>query len=167
MSDKESTVCLISVGNSMRGDDGIAAIVCSRIAEDHDLKVVHYQLDSFTGQIVKCLQGYECAIIVDAFESGKKTGEISEIDLNEALASKRPLEIKSCHGFSLCDELRLSFWVNKLPKKLFLMGIEVDSCDWGEGISIPLQAKLDSITSKLKLLVCRLETEKAPNAFAS
>lgn len=167
MSGEENTVCLISVGNSMRGDDGIAAIVCRRLAEEDGLQVMHYQLDNFTGQIVKCLQGYERAIIVDAFESGKKPGETTEIDLIEALSSKRPLKIKSCHGFSLCDELRLSFWVNKLPKKLYLMGIEVNSCDWGEGISEPLKAKLDSITHKLKLLIYRLQTEKAPTTFAS
>lgn len=157
-----SGLCLITVGNTLRGDDGIAVKLCDKLPEPVLNDICRFDLGPYTSYLGACLHGHKGAIIIDATLNTGTPGSITMIDLNALIEDDGKINtiIKSTHGFSLVDELRALKEISELPERLILLGVETGNVN-SESISPMLQAKLPQLVSNLPFIVARiLETLK-------
>lgn len=118
---------MIGVGNRDRGDDALgplvvdavqaAGTVAETLIAEGDLSDLTLRWD--TDQDV---------IIVDAMRSGACPGTILEID---AVAERLPNEsqLLSSHGISLADAVELGRLLERMPRRLTVIGVEAKSFD--------------------------------------
>lgn len=148
-------LCIVTVGNSLRGDDGIASALCENLPETVLSDVCLFNLGTYTSYLSECLKGHKAAIIIDSTCDGMSPGSVSIIDLH-ALLEGPNLNINSSHGFSVADELKLAKQLGSLPNRLIFFGVEIGQVNWKETISPALQEKLPLLVSNLAFLVQRI-----------
>ncbi|MBY0552499.1 MAG: hydrogenase maturation protease [Candidatus Obscuribacterales bacterium] len=149
---------IITIGNPLRADDGIAAALCNALPLPSLQGVCRFDLGVSTSRIGECLAGHKAAIIIDATCIGNGTGPgtVTLVDLNAAINKRTPMEIKSCHGFSLFDELRLAKTTMELPKRMILFGVEVADTQWCDSLSQDLKGEVPALAKGLSKLVQRI-----------
>ncbi|MCC7530221.1 MAG: hydrogenase maturation protease [Candidatus Melainabacteria bacterium] len=145
----------MTVGNALRGDDGIAAALCENLPAAVLSDVCVFNLGPYTSYLSDCLKGHKAAIIIDSTCDGLSPGSVTIIDL-QALLEGPHLNIKSSHGFSVADELKLSKQLGSLPNRLIFFGVEIGEVNWKETISPALKEKLPLLVSNLAFLVQRI-----------
>jgi hydrogenase maturation protease len=157
-------LALISVGNQLRSDDGIAFAICSATAKMLAVQPCRFDLGSYTNYLPYCLAAHKAAIIVDATKSGAQPGTTNIVDLNAIASTASPMPIESCHGFSLVDEIRLLKRYTDLPLVLIFFGVEVSENSWQEQLSLPLEKKLPELTAQLYQLITSVWKAMEKNA---
>lgn len=148
-------LCIVTVGNSLRGDDGIASALCEHLPATVLSDVCVFNLGTYTNYLSDCLKGHKAAIIIDSTCDGLSPGSVSIIDLH-ALLEGPNLNINSSHGFSVADELKLANQLGSLPNRLIFFGVEIGEVNWKETISPALKEKLPLLVSNLAFLVQRI-----------
>lgn len=149
-------LALITIGNTLRGDDGIAAHLCDTLSENDLKDVCRFDLGTYTSYLATCLAGHRAAIIIDATNNGTAPGTVSILDLNQLLDRTSPLSIKCCHGFSIADELRLVKRQGRLPKRIIFFGVEIDCVEYDTKLSAPLKSTLAHLNGNLSRLVSQV-----------
>lgn len=149
-------LAIITIGNQLRADDGIAAALCDALPLHSLQGVCRFDLGVSTSRIAECLAGHKAAIIIDATCNGTGAGTVTLVDLNAAINRSAPLEIKSCHGFSLFDELRLAKQTIELPKRMVFFGVEVADTQWCDALSPDLKEEVPGLAKGLSKLVHRI-----------
>jgi hydrogenase maturation protease len=148
-----SGLALITIGNSLRGDDGLASVLCNMLPESALKDVCRFELGTYTGFLSDCLSGHRAAIVIDSTQNGTAPGSVSIMDLGAMSERATIMNIGSCHGFSLAGELRIAKQDRTLPKRVVFIGVEVDDVDWTENLSRTLEVKLPHLARNLSLLV--------------
>lgn len=148
-------LCIVTVGNSLRGDDGIASALCEHLPATVLSDVCVFNLGTYSNYLSDCLKGHKAAIIIDSTCDGLSPGSVSIIDLH-ALLEGPNLNINSSHGFSVADELKLAKQLGSLPNRLIFFGVEIGEVNWKETISPALKEKLPLLVSNLAFLVQRI-----------
>lgn len=160
----DSGLCLITVGNSLRGDDGVAEALCNRLSAKVLENVCRFDLGTHTNYLRDCLTGHRAAFIIDSIcDDEKSPGAVTVIDLNELLRNQK-VKIKSSHGLSIIDELQLAKKQGPLPKDITFFGIVVDKANWGETLSPHIVEKLPSLVFQLTMLLESFLGSAAGNA---
>lgn len=157
-------LALVTIGNSLRKDDGIAMVVCDLLPAHLRVSTCRFDLGVHTGYVSDCLKGHRIAIIVDAMENGTAAGTVSLVDISNLNSAASALNINSCHGLSWVDELRLSAKTDGLPSTILFFGIEIGSAEWAEGISPKLQENLPFLVRKLACLIAGMQEKLNRNA---
>lgn len=155
--DSESSahgLCLVTIGNVLRTDDGIASALCNSIPGHTLLDVCRFDLGTHTGYLADCLKSHKAAIIIDCTKSGAEPGTVTITDLLSVLNkhARTPM-LKSTHALSFLEELMLIKRSGELPKTLVLFGIEASSDEWSCALSEELKGKLPALALRLSLLV--------------
>lgn len=149
----DSGLCLITVGNSLRGDDGVAETLCNRLSAKVLANVCRFDLGTHTNYLRDCLTGHRAAFIIDSIcDDEKSPGAVTVINLNELLGYQR-VRIKSSHGLSIIDELQLAKEQGPLPEDITFFGVVIDEATWGETLSPPIVENLPSLVSQLTMLL--------------
>lgn len=151
-------ISVIALGNTLRGDDGVAASLLDMIEEEHETGLSRHKLGLHCELIGDCLRDCDAAIIVDATKSGFAAGTVHEVDLIPLIASATTPAALFCHGLSFIDELLIVARMQPLPEKLIFFGVEIAASDWGEGISPELSQRLPGLKSRLLSRIRRLKT---------
>jgi hydrogenase maturation protease len=152
-------VALITVGKSLRGDNGIAAALSRCLPEHLSKKVCRFNLGSYTGFLEDCLNCHKATIIIDSTSNGTTPGTVSILDISHILDQTALLNRRTCHGFSFDRELQLAKKRDRkegLPARVIFFGVEIDETDWNEELSVALEAKLPKLVSRLSFLVARV-----------
>lgn len=157
-------LALITIGNTLRSDDGAASYLCDALSAHVLNGVCRFDLGSYTGFLADCLAGHKAAIIIDSTSNGNRPGTVSIIDLGAMVSKSTPMNISSCHGFSLADELRLAEKHNKLPKRIIFFGVEISKADWNEHLSNALKDTIPVLVSNLSLLITKVVETLKQNA---
>lgn len=193
------SLVLITIGNTLRSDDGVAEKCCENLPSASPFlvqpgelftllsqpsntfrreispgsknitaeQVLHLPIESNhkerSCQIIKfdlglkssllgpCLTGAEAAIVLDAMNSEQEIGSVQIIDLRELIERNASFSLRSSHGISIIDELRILQSISKLPGYIYFFGIEIENFGPGEALSPGLQLKMAAIQSKLCL----------------
>lgn len=145
----QSGLVLITIGNQLRGDDGLSRTLCDSLPQELSSAVCRFDLGNYTNFIGDCLRGHRAAIIIDATQTGSAPGTVSLIDLRDYASAGRTLEVKASHGLSLADELRIAASSQTLPEKILFFGVEIESWGWSQNLSKTMEALLSLITEKL------------------
>lgn len=156
-------LCIVTVGNSLRGDDGIAVALCDNLPERVLNGACRFDLGTYTNRLGECLHGHKAAIIIDSTCDGLSPGSVTIIDLNVMLDGQST-NIRSTHGFSVIDELKIVRETDRLPNRLIFFGVEIGEVNWKEEISPALNKKLPQLVSNLSFLVERILEALRKNA---
>ncbi len=149
-------LAVITVGNSLRGDHGLAAALSKSLPEDLRKSCCRFDLGSYSGFLQECLIRHKAAIIIDATNNGTAPGTVTMLDVSYILTQAEPLKINSCQGLMLSEEVRLAKKRGRLPKQIIFFGIEIDKADWNEKISDDVQRKLPQLVNRLSFLVSKV-----------
>lgn len=152
-------LALITVGDSLRGEPSIASSLYGMLPKSALDNVCRFDLGPYINCLNDCLPGHVAAIIIDNTQNGTAAGTVSLIDLSAMLDRAAIMNVSSSHGFALAHELRIAKTCGTLPKRVILLGVEIDPVDWTKKLSPVLEAKLPQLVENLSLLVTKvLET---------
>jgi len=90
--------------------------------------------------LLDCWEGEETVVVlIDAVVSGSEAGTVHRID---PLAAPLPdyLSRTSTHAIGLADVIELARTLDRLPRRLVVLGIEGLRFEAGEGLSPPAEA---------------------------
>ena len=149
MSDSPSKTVLIGIGNPFRRDDGVGRVIV-RCLSGQLPAGVNLQEESGDGtELLEAWKGADCAILVDAVQSGAPAGTIHSFD---AHAQKLPtwFSRSSTHAFGVAEAIELARITDDLPSRLLVYGIE--GLDFSPGLELsPELAKMVPVAVGLVL----------------
>lgn len=146
-------LALVTIGNTLRGDDGIAQAVCNALGEAIAKSVCRFDLGTHTNLLPLCLAGHDTAIILDAVATGGTPGSLTILDLTHPARACSAGNISATHALSLVDELKIAGRAGCLPGKTLFFGIEVQDAGWGKDLSEALRSRLPVLARELERLI--------------
>ena len=152
MSAQSAPVRVIGIGNVYRGDDG-AGIVAVRQLKGQLPSGVGVLEE--TGEGTSLMEAWKDAgsvILIDAIRSGAPPGTIYRL---EAHAEKIPAKLFLCssHAFGVAEAIDLARALNQLPRSLIVYGIEGQSFEAGEVLSLPAEEAIRATVLQVLLEV--------------
>jgi len=143
---KRNSILILSIGQSLRGDDAAGPEVVRlwretfpQTAVDPRLRVESAELPGLA--LIDLLAGADCALLVDAVQSGAAPGTLHLVKIDELLSFESGSE--SAHGWGVAETLSLARQLGEtLPKQVSILGIEAQSFEMGESLS---EAVADSL----------------------
>lgn len=146
-------LCVVTVGNSLRSDDGIASELCDTLPSSLLTQVCRFDLGTHTGYLADCLLGHKVAIIIDCTRNGTEPGTVTILDLSSVVNRSAKADIASCHSFSFLDELLLAAKQQQLPERMVFFGVEASNVDWSEKLSSEMKKTFPLLMSRLSFLI--------------
>jgi len=141
-------ICVIGVGNTFRGDDGLGLVVARRLAE---LALPGVTILEQSGEGAALMEAWGEAsqvIIVDAFSSESVPGFIHRFEpVNQSLPDF--FAGHSTHAFGLAEAIELARQLDRLPDDLVVYGIEGKSFEPGMGLSAEVETAADLLVGQL------------------
>jgi len=121
---------VIGYGNRTRGDDaaGPIAIECLRRLACNGVMLEEWDGDSL--QLIERWSLRESVVVIDAIQSGRRAGEVTILSARE-LETETVIHSVSTHGFGLVEAVRLGRVLERLPPRLWVVGIEGERFDMG------------------------------------
>lgn len=160
---QSSTIKVIGIGQSLRGDDG-AGLAAVRLW--NETYQVHSQranvLVEFAEMpgigLLSLLEDARIAILVDAVWSGAVPGTIHQ--LFEAQLDSFGDSSASAHGWGVAETLTLGRKLSpsQMPDKLVLIGIEAGQVELGEKLSPEVEASLPEAARLIEQFVSAILT---------
>jgi hydrogenase maturation protease len=139
---------VIGVGNEWRGDDAAGLLVVRRLRAlaPGGTRVVEEQGEPVT--LIDEWSGSEEAIVVDAVSSGAACGTIHRL---AATDRRLPAELfrGSTHAFGVAEAVELARALNRLPRRLVVLGIEGGRFAAGAGLSPQVERAIERLVAEL------------------
>lgn len=140
---------ILTLGNPLRGDDGIGAAIFARLKKECLPASVDLVDGGIAGlETVLLLQGYQRAIIIDAADMGLKPGSWRSFTLDEVVLGQADIE-GTLHSVGLAEALTLGAALNMLPEEIVIYGIQPENTSWQIGLSTTLNAVIPVVTSMI------------------
>ncbi len=139
---------VVGVGNEYRQDDGVGLWVVRQMAKldlpNVQLTELHDCLD-----LLESWQTDQSVVVVDAVVSSSLPGTLHAID---AIAASIPTPFSSfsSHTFSLADAVQLAKNLDRLPRQLWIYGIEAQKHQMGIGLSKSVQKTALSLVKTIQ-----------------
>ncbi len=143
---------VLSLGNPLRGDDGVGAAVREMLA--HDARLPHHVavVDGGTAglETALVLKGHRRAIIVDAADMGCAPGEWARFTRDQVILEPAEIGLHSTlHSAGLSEALALGEALGILPEEIVMYGVQPKSIDWSPGLSAPVQAAVPAVCAAI------------------
>jgi hydrogenase maturation protease len=133
---------VIGVGNPDRGDDRCGLEVARAVRREvgETARVVECVGDELG--LLDLWDGGELVVVVDGVRSGRPPGTVHRWEVGH---DRLPTSASttSTHGLSLGEAFALGASVGRLPRRLVLVGIEVERFGVGDPMSAPVAAAVD------------------------
>lgn len=148
---KKGTLVL-SLGNPLRGDDGVGCAVLRALSCDRRLPQGVALLDGHRGGLMTALLGgkYERVIVVDAALLGCPPGTWKRFTLSEARLA--PLDLATCqslHNASLAETLTLADSLDIPLPEIIIYGVQPLQIAWSLGLSETLQSAIPEVCTAI------------------
>ena len=134
--------CIVGVGNYIRRDDAVGLYLVDALKESVDSDAVQLLnaediIESYAFQIAE--SDADNVLVVDAVRSGSDMGSVlfGPMDEYDAL-------LNDCSTHKLSVKLASRIW-RESGKKTFLLGIEAQDVDFGEGLTEPVRRSADML----------------------
>jgi hydrogenase maturation protease len=135
-------VLVIGLGNPLRGDDGVGPCIIEELTR-HGLPKEVTALDAGAGglDLLRMLEGWKQAIIVDAADIGKEPGQFICFTPDEAhfVGTEGTF---SLHDAGMAEALALADALGQPLPEMVIFGVQPARVDWGEGLSPAMEAAL-------------------------
>ena len=118
---------ILGCGNPDRSDDAAGILVARRLRE---LGIPAEEFGGDASGLIDAWSGWADVIVVDAMKSGASPGTIRTWD---ARTSAFPAGQFRCstHAFGVAEAIELARAIDRLPRKLVVVGIEGIRFEWG------------------------------------
>lgn len=142
---------VVGVGNPERGDDGVGAEVARRVTARGlaGVLVAHYREPV---QLLDDRPDAGIVVIVDALLSGAPPGSVTVREVDD-----RPLQewtgTGGTHSVGVVAVVELARALGRLPRRLFLVGVEAEAFDPGGPLSPAVAAAVEEAAEAVVTLV--------------
>jgi len=143
-----SGICIIGLG-SPHGDDRIGwelvRLLEAEAPVDDSLQL--HACATVGGDLLEFWKDAELAIIVDAMRSEAPPGTLQRFELHprNELSAMATVQTVSSHGLDLPELIELAEALDRLPRRLVLIGVEIAACAPFEPLSVQAQATLPNL----------------------
>ena len=140
------TTLVLSLGNPLRGDDGVGTAVFTKLAAYPIIPPEVVLLDGGTPglETVLLLAGYEKAIIIDAADMGLEAGAWRRFS-SAKLAVQAANLTGTLHQAGLAEALALAEALNMLPAEVIIFGIQPAEIGWEPGLSVGVETAVGEV----------------------
>ena len=157
-------ILIAGIGNIFMGDDEFGVEVARRIMRwslPPEVRIVDFGIRGL--DLVYALQdGYETAILIDAYPHGQAPGTITVLELDEKEIAAVPNGLVEPHSMHPLNVLRMARDMNGSLNRVLLVGCE-PACLGGDegsiGLSEPVAGAVEDAMNATKRLVSRLLDE--------
>ncbi|TCL61906.1 hydrogenase maturation protease [Hydrogenispora ethanolica] len=134
-------ICIIGIGNEIRGDDGVGPAVVRELQKGAlSQQADFFDLGGKLFEIPDLARSYPSAFIVDALPPAGDPGTITFIPWHKRW--KEPVARYSLHDLDLIWQMQMA---GDDAEKIWLVGVEIASLEWGVCLSPELNRKLPDI----------------------
>jgi hydrogenase maturation protease len=144
---------VVGLGSPDRGDDAVGPTVARRVAALRLPGIEVVEREDPTA-LIDVWDGRRLTVVVDAVSSN---GEPGTLMIMESGVGSAPLTADAwagtgrggTHAFGLAAAVELSRALNRLPRRLVLVGIEAGGLEHGEPLSAPVSAAVQPATEAI------------------
>jgi hydrogenase maturation protease len=131
---------VLSLGNPLRGDDGIGTAVLTLLSAYPIIPPGVVLQDGGTPglETVLLLEGYQKVIIIDAADMGLEPGEWRRFS-SAKLAAQEANLTGTLHQAGLAEALELAEALNILPNEVIIFGAQPGVIGWEPGLSAEVE----------------------------
>ncbi len=143
-----SSVLVVGVGNTQRGDDGIGPAVIAAL-EARGLPCTQCMICQGDGlQLIEAWKDTDRVVLIDAATSGAPPGTIYRF---EARGQTLPagLRFSSTHAFGVVEAIELARELDLLPPHLVLYAVEGKQFAVGTELSLEVQRALSKVVDRV------------------
>ena len=148
-------VLVVAIGNPDRADDGVGALVATRLAGrlPPDVALVARRGDILS--LIEDWAGFDAVVCIDAIAPMEMPGRIHRID---AVAGDLPhgVSFASSHAFGLAEALALADALRSLPGTVVVYAVEGASFDGGAEMTPEVTAAATEVADRVVAEVGRL-----------
>lgn len=132
---ENSKIKIIAVGNDLYGDDGIGHAVLEELSQMPEMKDIEL-IDGATDALglIDHFENTDHIILIDAAQMGEEPGTVKVFTKDE-VKLKIKMDHLTVHGISLAETFDIAKTVEKLPKKVTIIGVEPQNIGISEKIS--------------------------------
>jgi hydrogenase maturation protease len=143
-----SPVRIIGVGNPFRRDDGVG-IAVARILAGRNFSSAEVVEESGEGaSLLEAMEGRESVILIDAVSSGAPPGTVHLLNPREETIPSDFFHY-STHAFSVAEAVEMARVLDKLPKNLWIFGIEGEDFTYGLGFTSKVKTAIAQVVRRI------------------
>jgi hydrogenase maturation protease len=140
------TIVVIGLGNDLRRDDGIGPTVARAVAPKVGPDVQTVASGGDPVALLELWAGADLTVIVDAVICDPpRPGVVHRLTPAELDAMRAGMF--STHGISLNDAMRLGAVLDRLPRRMVILAVEIADLDDGRGLSPAVGRAVDAVVS--------------------
>jgi len=142
----ERSVMVIGVGNALRHDDGAGLVVARRLrARRGGVSIPVREHEGEPLALLDLWAGSDAVVLVDAIRSGATPGTIHRFDASEEPLPSELRGSSSTHAVGIGEAIELARSLQRLPRRVLVLGVEGRRFDAGAGLSAEVEAGLDGL----------------------
>jgi hydrogenase 3 maturation protease len=135
-------ILLLGVGNRLRGDDAVGSLLVERLQGKVNIPLIDAGdvPENYLGPIEEA--GAEVVLVVDAVDMGANVGDVAIFDIEQ-------VQGKSISTHTANLGLLFKVIPSEKRPQVIVMGIQPGNTEPGQGLSEPLHATIESLTTIL------------------
>ena len=141
-------ILIVGIGNPDRGDDGAGILAARELADLTSEGTDVVESNGDVGELLDRWAGVEAVYVIDAVCSGYPPGTIHCFhgpQVPSAWAS-----LTSTHGLGLAQAIDLARALDRLPRELFVYGVEAHAYTPGAGMSPEVQRAVAEVVCRIR-----------------
>lgn len=134
---------VVGVGQPDRGDDVLGLLVAEEVRRQAPGCTV-MTVTSPT-RLIDAWEGWDEVVVVDAVRTGRAPGELTVVEVGDRLLPARP-GAGGSHGFGVAEAVELGRSLDRLPRRLVVVGVEAQTFAQGAAMSPAVARAVDRAT---------------------
>ncbi|MEW6051170.1 MAG: hydrogenase maturation protease [Candidatus Zixiibacteriota bacterium] len=135
---------IIGVGNEFRGDDSVGIVAARRLRTRIGNAVDVLEHSGEGASLMEAWSGYDTLILIDAVETSVTPGQIFHFDVSIERLPTRFFHY-STHAFGLTEAIETARALGRLPKQVFVYGVQGKRFDTGAPLSKEVETSVDGL----------------------
>jgi len=152
---------VVGCGNPFAADDAAGLEVIQRLRACGEWECELLEMPQAGVELMEILDGAQTVVFVDAVSSGALPGTIHLVSLPSQAIELRALGSFSSHGWGLAETLQLRTALGRTLPRLFLVGIEIETCVAGGPLSGTVLEAIGIIIGRFAALCEIVKPERA------
>jgi hydrogenase maturation protease len=144
MSEGESRICVLGLGNLMRTDDAAGMLALRTLTGDvrfpRDVEVV--EGETLGLDLLHAVYGVSHLLVLDAVDTGASPGTLTRFQGDEVLDLPTS---KSVHLLGLSDLIQVLRLMDAPPMEIVLLGVQPESTEWGTALTAAVEAAQEGL----------------------
>ena len=146
---------VLGIGNPLMSDEGIGIHLIRKLSEHQDKFPSVEFIDAGTGgmNVLHLIANRKKVIIIDCVKMGNKPGTIKRFEPADVQTVKKMMHF-SLHEADILRIIDISKQLGECPDQIVIFGIEPESLELGQKLSITLSGKIDAYSADILKELC-------------